>query len=88
MTSAPTPPKKFCADCKFHKGGLDIAHCYHPAAGVVSTVTKKLHWDFCSWMRSKDGKCGPDAELFEQAAASFFRTLRRVWLDFMASDGP
>lgn len=55
---------KFCKDCK-NMSVLTL--CKHPDAQKVDLVSGVSFPQDCFIVRKDDGKCGPDAKLFEQA---------------------
>lgn len=76
----------FCEDCVFCGKSRDTwAGCLHPEHSLhyleEEIVKKQRHYIRCEDMRKEDGKCGPNATLFEprflKKVITFFQRKKR-----------
>jgi hypothetical protein len=82
-----TPKPKFCVSCR-HFGQGQWRRCEHPQArGAPELVYGFRSYGKPEMMRDKNGKCGPDAKLFEprdrapvESHAPVYSPAKSLWL--------
>lgn len=69
---------KLCKDCvHLERSMIGNTYCKHPGALYsINRVTGRESFNMANYMRGR-GKCGPDAELFEQKVSWFEKWFRK-----------